>query len=644
MSLSRKTLYGFLAGIAIVFFLYFPGLYGGFFFDDTHVLVENYDIRLKTLSWESIEKAAKSFLPGGRQLSMISFALTYYFLGDFAWIFKLTNLVLHFVNAFLLYLVCRQIFNILSAQNRLTTLGEREIALICALSPLLWAMQPINLSSVLYVSQRMTLLATFFILVGILTYFRFRQIERASFFLWICTLSVSGLLTLLGYLSKENGVLLPVFLILIEVAFFQSYRFSSNDRGKVFKRYLFGFALLVVVGFVFIMLNSTYFQEVFGGYKRRPFGLEERIFTQFRALSFYLSQIIVPNIRELSMWHDDFALSTSLLSPWTTLPSTIFIFSLLIATIFLLHYAPVMGFGLGVFFIGHSLESTFFGLELVHEHRNYLASFGISLTLIYMIIAVLTMKKTIKVSLLVLLFVWHGNVLAQRAYIWGDNFRKTTHEALSHPESPSAIFALAKTYYEFAKKGDLKAEQEAMMWLARSREIEKEGVSADILSILLSESETVDIDLQWIESAASKIEKHPWIPTNIRSVKGLLLCIQDKVCTENAALVAPIFESAGRTETPQMITSAAIYTFEHLKDRERAIDYFLKAEKTAAERSYYLMNTARVYYKIGNYEEACIRYETLSKRDSYNSKRIRSDIEELGQYLENICESPEKSD
>ena len=88
--------------------------------------------------------------------------------------------------------------------------------------------------------------------------------------------------------------------------------------------------------------------------------------------------------------------------------------------------------------VGHSLESTIFPLELMHEHRNYLPSFGIMVA----IGAVLLSKRMAEPKYKLLtsggilaLFFYFALITHLRADMYGDDFRRTQIEAEYRSES-----------------------------------------------------------------------------------------------------------------------------------------------------------------------------------------------------------------
>jgi tetratricopeptide (TPR) repeat protein len=109
-------------------------------------------------------------------------------------------------------------------------------------------------------------------------------------------------------------------------------------------------------------------------YNFRYFSPVERLLTEPRVVLHYLSQIFYPVPTRLSIEHD-IAVSSSLFSPWSTLPAIILVCSLIGIGLYNIKRRPLLGFAVLFFFLNHVIESSVIGLELVFEHRNYLPSF-----------------------------------------------------------------------------------------------------------------------------------------------------------------------------------------------------------------------------------------------------------------------------
>ncbi|MEA2094341.1 MAG: hypothetical protein U9P11_07245, partial [Pseudomonadota bacterium] len=149
----------------------------------------------------------------------------------------------------------------------------------------------------------------------------------------------------------------------------------------------------------------------------------------------------------MGFFHDDFPVSKGLLAPVTTLLSMILLMALLIIAWLLRRKAPLVSFGLFFFYVAHLLESTIFPLELVFEHRNYLASYGILLALCAGLFRLLHRPQILvaagTTALLVLSF-----LTGARASTWGsyEAFYRFVYTA--HPYSKRVVTIFANTNAE----------------------------------------------------------------------------------------------------------------------------------------------------------------------------------------------------
>ena len=141
--------------------------------------------------------------------------------------------------------------------------------------------------------------------------------------------------------SKENAAILPISLILVEICFFQDLG-KPGTRKAFGLGFLVGVFLLIVLGTLFMSGNPLAFLQA---YENRPFTLCQRLMTEPRVLVFYLTQIFYPVPTRLSIEHD-ISISTSLLQPWTTIPSMVIIFVLIGLSFSQMKKRPILGFGI----------------------------------------------------------------------------------------------------------------------------------------------------------------------------------------------------------------------------------------------------------------------------------------------------------
>jgi tetratricopeptide (TPR) repeat protein len=177
---------------------------------------------------------------------------------------------------------------------------------------------------------------------------------------------------LLGLFTKENVVILPLFVALYEFFFFQNVSFSP--KGKKALTYVFG--AVVLIGLLGLLLwGKRYYEVILEGYKIRDFTLTERVLTQFRVVLYYLTLLIFPIPSRLNLDYD-FSISRGLFDPWTTLVSILIVGGLVGLSIWKARRRPLLSFFTLWYFGNLVVESSIFPLEMVYEHRLYLPMVG----------------------------------------------------------------------------------------------------------------------------------------------------------------------------------------------------------------------------------------------------------------------------
>ncbi len=563
--------------------LYFPGLDGGYVFDDTHVIESNPFIKSLTRDSVSLIQAADSFAAGGRELSMLSFALNHYFFGDSPWWYKFVNLLVHCLNGLGLFFLSRQLLHRgggFSAHGAGGAVGDYLPHYFALAVAALWLVHPLNLIPVLYVSQRMTLLSAFFVVYGLIFYIWARGfIASRSRKLVYLPLGIAGF-TIFGFKCKENAVLLPFYILILEwlLLKFRNYRQTCPTGPPIDKEVVILFCLGALV--FFSAVAHLFIQDpawVAKGYDHRYFSMGERVLTQFRVLVFYIGQILAPANSRLGLWHDDFGLSTGLLSPVTTIFSLTALAAMLAAAFFCMKKWPLPAFGILWFFVSHSLESTVLSLELMHEHRNYLASFGILLAVTAVLARVFGNSTKTLVTLVLGLFLAFAFVLHQRAEIWSDDLGRAEYAASHRPDSAAAQYELGKIYYEAVQDGVEGAEQASYRAVTRSAAHDPYTIIAELLLVLLSRYENIEYQSQWLRTATDKLRQHPYMAPSQSALSAFYRCLRDGQCILPPTDAAPLFDAAFNSGNYVLLTTAAAYYTDVEIDYERAEQAFKRA-------------------------------------------------------------------
>lgn len=431
-----RHLIGFLLIISAGLLAYYPGLTDFMLADDYPNIILNPDIRLNGLGYDDLVSAANANDSGPlkRPLASLSFGLNYYFSGQqiIPSHFKMTNLVIHLFNGILVYLIVLRMAAILRGKN--SNLFPSQWLALCV--ALVWVLQPVQLTSVLYSVQRMNSMSALFVLAGLLIFLNGRC-RLAGGLPYAQTLMYGGILagTLLGSLNKENALLLPFLALAVELTLFNRKDLSIQAQKECKRFYLITVAVPVIAGTIFLIL---YPGIILNGYAARNFTLYERLMTEARVIFYYLRLIMYPDLSQLALYHDDISISRTLLSPWTTLSSILATVALLGAALTYRKRVRVFSFMVLWFFIGHVMESTIFSLEIAYEHRNYLPSFGVIFGAMYYLITALrylTAKKFFRLApplviILSLLMTTHT-----RAAIWSEEKMVGHFDVRNHPES-----------------------------------------------------------------------------------------------------------------------------------------------------------------------------------------------------------------
>jgi len=200
--------------------------------------------------------------PLGRSVSMATFVVEHLWSDGTIATSKLVNIAIHLFNGILVTTLL-----MLLAKGRGIPLAHIA-AIVCAG---IWLLAPLQVSTVLYLVQRMAMLATTFTLLSLVFYVLWRA--SASRTVWRSLLLLACVVTLvLGVLSKENAVLCIPLILLVEVCWIQGKSPVSGESARVHHS-AYGLILLGVVCLLgFLMLNLTVLEAK---YEAREFTLHE---------------------------------------------------------------------------------------------------------------------------------------------------------------------------------------------------------------------------------------------------------------------------------------------------------------------------------------------------------------------------------
>lgn len=409
--------------LAICALIYLPGLSGGFLFDDYANLpalgrygpVDN----LESLLFYAFSGIAD---PTGRPLATLSFLLDANDWPAAPWAFKRTNVCIHLVNTLLLHALLVRL-------GRRAGMAPRRAFLAAVFAAAAWGLHPLWVSSVLYVVQRHALLATSFVLAGLLVWLAseraFAQARiRRGWILAFCSMLGFGLA---AGLSKPNGFLLPLLALAITPAL-RPGALSAPAIGA--RRWLLWLPASLILAGIFYLGFA-------GDAGTRPWTIGERLLTQPRVLLDYLHLLLLPDPYSSGVFADDYPVSTSLWRPAMTLPALLALLALTTFALIWRQTRPVLSSAMLFFLAGHLLESTVIPLELYFEHRNYLPSALLFWPFAVAISAPARWSRLLHLAGGAALAALAGLTLA-RAALWGDPLALALNWARDYQQSARA--------------------------------------------------------------------------------------------------------------------------------------------------------------------------------------------------------------
>ena len=339
-----------------------------FHFDDSDNIYRHPPVMMAELTAGNlIDAGQKAFLPR-RPLPSVTFAIDWWRGDGSPRAFQWTNLAIHSATAVavfgLFYLVFSQM------------LWSRRIVGIAAFfGAAIWCCHPIQIQGVTYVVQRMTTMAALFTVLTVMLYILGRGSQSRRKWLFFAT---AALCWAFGLMSKESAAIAPFLILLAEFGVIRHNQLMIRRRRDI------AFIVLPVLVVILVAADlvtgaGPLSKTSLVNYEFRDFTMVERLLTQPRVIGFHVSQFIWPLPGRFSLEHD-FVLSTGLANPVSTLLALLALCAWTSVGAWLLFRARsrIVGFFLLFFPASLAIESSFFPLEIIFEHRMYLPSVALT--------------------------------------------------------------------------------------------------------------------------------------------------------------------------------------------------------------------------------------------------------------------------
>ncbi len=293
----------------------------------------------------------------------------------------------------------------------------------------------------------MAQLSTLFMFAGLALYLRGRlQLAEHPRKAYIVMSAAIGVFTLLAMLSKENGILLPVLVGVLELTVVASRGRALPALNRYWAALFIVLPTIVIALYLGRLIAHDSFFDVI---PPRDFSVYERLLTQGRILIDYVQNWYLPKLYTTGVFQDHFIKSTGLLSPVTTIVSIV-LHAIVIAAAFARRREfPLFAFAALFFYASHLLESTVVNLELYFEHRNYVAVAFLFLPLVELLYRKVNLRAFLLVSIAVLALL--GSFTRYSATVWQSLPSMIESSALKAPTSARAQSQFAKLLFVFGR-------------------------------------------------------------------------------------------------------------------------------------------------------------------------------------------------
>jgi len=198
-------------------------------------------------------------------LAVLSFAINYKISGETAWPYILTNLLLHLLNTLLVFKLTRRWMK-----------GYIPAAIVA----LLFAIHPMHVEAVSWISTRSSGLYSLFFLAGLLTWDKYIEEEQKTRYYML-----SFLFVLLALFSKSMAATFPLILFLMD--FLKKRKFSLT---LILEKLPF-LILSIIFGVVAIRAAASFGHITV---MEQEYTLVQRFFLILYGISFYVIKLVVP--------------------------------------------------------------------------------------------------------------------------------------------------------------------------------------------------------------------------------------------------------------------------------------------------------------------------------------------------------------
>ncbi len=577
-----------MAAMCWTLILYIPSLDNDFIknWDDNGYVLEHELIQ--DLNGENIRTIfnTSTFYKGNyHPLTTFSYALEYKAAGSNPALYHRNNLILHLLNVILVF-----IFIYVLSKNRW----------ISFFTALLFGIHPMHVESVAWISERKDVLFTFFYLMGLIFYLRYKDLNKSKAFYYLLSLVVF----VLSLMSKSAAVSFPVILIFIDI-----YR-KKHWNWKLIAEKIPFFALSVYFGIL-----AIFSQDATGAIQDLTpmYSVVERLFIASYALCVYLYKLIIP--LNLSAMYPYPGKAGEML-PWYFFIMPVVVLALTFFIFYFRKMRPYLVFG-SLFFLGSIalvLQLIPVGGAILAERYTYVPYIGLFFLLSSLLLELLNTSSVLRKSsnrnvffaFIAGLLLWHSVLSWNRIEVWENGEKLFTDLLEKQPNLPFAHNNLGYYYYKYEHD------------LERSLRHYNTCLELDpLFKLAHSNRGSVYFDLQQYEKALRDYTKALELkPDNTDAWRNRATTYS--VMDQFNKAIEDYTKYLDFNNDDQSVYIWRGMAYFNLKDYEKAMRDFRKAEEMNAANDEVFYWKAQVYIARGMEEKAI---QALGKTLNLNTKR-----------------------
>lgn len=398
--------------------VYFPVVYLDFqrAWDDGWMIMNHYTVL--GFRWENLKAIfTEYYVAQYSPVNQLIFTAIYAVFGYDPLVYHLYPVLLHIVNSFLVFSLLRRLIS-----------GCTEKAVmqkVCFFTALLFAIHPMQVESIAWISASKIPLYTCFALLSMLTYIRYIRTGKIRFYL------MAFLLFICSFGSKEQSIVLPFVLLLFDWFLGRTSLFVNGEKQHATPaKESWGYLLLEKMPFFLFALFAglcTYYNQSASTIERwAGYHLGERMVFACYSLVEYIGKLAFP-VNLLYLYPFPMA-------PGKPLPVSFYIYPVVVSAsvVFLLKMLNrqhrMVIFGLLFFLVNMALVLHIIAMSrflIIADRYVYLGSAGIfCIAVWYGVSGLQKMPKHIRrwvMAVVICYFLYLGSYAHYRIYAWKDS-------------------------------------------------------------------------------------------------------------------------------------------------------------------------------------------------------------------------------